>query len=138
MIGASFGQLLEQLRTPEEEGAGTLSEPGFKVSAGVGLTVLALTPEKKAISQPGRSRYEEIPEEPQGAPQLSLGDLRSQIGKATSASELRRLRREFARQSHPDRCGDSSAAPEMAAANRLIDNAIASLRGQRRAGRSES
>ncbi len=127
MIGASFSQLLEQLRTPEEEGDERLSEPGFKVSDGVGLMVLALTPQKKPNSQQVRPRYEEIPEEPQSAQPFSLGDLASEIGKVTSAGELRRLRRQFARLSHPDRCRDSSAASEMAAANRLIDDALASL-----------
>ena len=134
MIAASFGQLLEQLRTPEQDGEAALSEPAFKVSAGVGLVVLALTPEKRAIPQQMPSRYEELPEEPQSAPQLSLADLKRQIGEAASAPELRRLRRLFARQSHPDLCGDSFAASEMAAANRLIDNAIASLQEQPLAG----
>ena len=64
-------------------------------------------------------------------PRLSLSDLISHIGKASSMEELNRLRRQFAMCNHPDHREDAPATAEMAAANRLIDDAIASLRQER-------
>ena len=127
-MARSFIRVLNDLGGAEETWERALGEPQPRVSAGVGSMVAALGPEKKNGIGRAPLRYEELPEEQQPKPQLSLSDLVSQIGKATSMDELRRLRRQFARLSHPDRCDDLSATSEMAAANRLIDDAIASLR----------
>jgi hypothetical protein len=131
MMARSFSRVLEELGSAAEDGDAALSEPQFRVSAGVGLMVTALGPERMNGSQPKSPRYEEMPEEPEPAPQLSLSDLTSQIGEATSMAELCRLRRQFARCNHPDHREDSPATAEMAAANRLVDDAIASLRKRR-------
>ena len=128
MMARSFSRVLEELGGAEEDGDRVLGEPQFRVSAGVGLMVTALGLEKKNGSRQKSLRYEEMPEEPEPVPQPSLSDLISQIGKATSMEELCRLRRQFARFCHPDHSEDASATAEMAAANRLIDDAIASLR----------
>jgi hypothetical protein len=131
MMARSFSRVLNDLGGAEETWESALSEPQLRVSASVGSMVAALGPEKRNGLGRAPLRYEELPEEKQPEPQLSLSDLVSQTGKATSMDELRRLRRQFARLSHPDRCDDSSANSEMAAANRLIDDAIASLRKRR-------
>jgi hypothetical protein len=130
-MARSFSRVLNDLGGAEESWESALGEPQLRISAGVGSMVAALGPEKKNGIGRAPRRYEELPEEQQPKPQLSLSDLVSQIGKATSMDELRRLRRQFARLSHPDRCDDSSATSEMAAANRLVDDAIASLRKRR-------
>ncbi len=131
MMARSFSRVLEELGSAEEDGDGTLAEPQFKVSAGVGLMVTALGPQRNSGSLRKSAQYEEMHEEPEPLPQLSLPELESQIGGATTMEELRRLRRQFARSSHPDRSEDASATSEMAAANRLIDDAIAALRERR-------
>ena len=128
MMARSFSRVLEELGAAEEDGDRALGEPQFRVSAGVGLMVTALGLEKKNGSRQKSLRYEEMPEEPEPVPQPSLSDLISQIGKASSMEELCRLRRQFARFCHPDHSEDASATAEMAAANRLIDDAIASMR----------
>ncbi|MGO9485856.1 MAG: hypothetical protein ACLPX9_14920 [Rhodomicrobium sp.] len=124
----SFSRVLEELGGAEEDGDKNLSEPHFRVSARAGLTVTELGPQTRTRPQQKTGRYEIMPEEPQVPPQLSLSELTSQIGKAASMEELCHLRRQFARVSHPDHHEDPSATSEMAAANRLIDDAIASLR----------
>ncbi len=125
----SFSRVLEELGGAEEEdGDQNLGEPHFRVSARAGLTVTELGPQTRTRPQQKTGRYEVMPEEPQVPPQLSLSELTSQIGKAASMEELCHLRRQFARVSHPDHHEDPSATSEMAAANRLIDDAIASLR----------
>jgi hypothetical protein len=112
-----------------------LGEPQLRVSARAGFMVAALGPKKKEGFRRKSPRYEAMPDEPpRPEPQISLPDLESQIGKANSMEELCRLRRQFARASHPDCCGDSSATSEMAAANRLIDDAIALLRRRQEVG----
>ena len=130
-MARSFSRVMNDLGGAEESWESALGEPQLRVSAGVGSMVAALGPEKKLRIGRSPLRYEELPEEQQPKPRVSLSDLVSQIGKATSMDELRRLRRQFARLSHPDRCDDSSATSEMAAANRLVDDAIASLRKRR-------
>lgn len=125
MKAKGFHQLLEQLR--EENAEEQERRDAFKVSAGVGLAVLSLAPEKKAAAAMP-CRYEETPAKQRSEPPLSLAGLPGEIAKAATVRELRRLRRQFARQSHPDRCAAAGATPEMAAANRLIDDAIAALR----------
>jgi hypothetical protein len=138
MVARSFNRVLEDLGIAEEELDGALSEPKLRVSARAGFVVAALGPEKSTGFQPKSTRYEDTSEgtskELPLTPQLSLPELASQIGKAVSMEELRRLRRQFARFSHPDHSEDASATSEMAAANRLIDDAIASLRQEQGRG----
>jgi hypothetical protein len=131
MAANTFGKLLQELGVREEGLSNRSNERHFRVSDDVGLMVLTLAPQKEMSSRRKAYSYEEIPEEPQITPQLSLAELASRAGKATSAAELRRLRREFARFRHPDHCGGASnpvATAEMADANRLIDDAMTSLR----------
>jgi hypothetical protein len=131
----SFSRVLNDLGGAEETWESALGEPRLRVSARAGFVVAALGPKKKDGSRRQPPGYEAMPDEPpQPEPQLSLSDLESQIGKAGSMEQLCRLRRQFARASHPDCCGDSSATSEMAAANRLIDDAIASLRRRQETG----
>lgn len=125
MKKVSFNQLLEDLRWQEENNG---RREAFKLSAGVGLTVLSLAPQIKADRTEMAPRYEPLPAEQLTEPSLSLADLPSEIAKAATVRDLRRIRRRFARLCHPDRCSDSSG--DMAAANRLIDDAIAALRGR--------
>ncbi len=128
----SFSRVLNDLGGAEETWESALGEPQFRVSARAGSIVASLGPLKKKEPRRQSPHYEAAPDEPpQPEPQLSLPDLERQVGKAASMEELCRLRRQFARASHPDCCGDSSAASEMAVANRLIDDAIAALRGRR-------
>lgn len=124
----SFSRVLEEIGGAEGDGDRDLAEPRSRVSARAGLTVTELGSQKSTQPQQKTSRYEEMPEDPQAPPPLSLSDLASQIAKAASLEELRRLRRQFARLSHPDCREDPSATSEMAEANRLIDDAITSLR----------
>ena len=130
-MARSFTRVLNDLGGAEETWERASGEPKLRISAGVGSMVAALGPEKKNRTGRPPLRYAEMPEEPQPAPRLAFSDLAGEIGKATSMEELCRLRRQFARLSHPDRCDNSSATSEMAAANRLIDDAIASLRKRR-------
>jgi hypothetical protein len=126
----SFGRVLNDLGGAEETCERALDEPQLRVSARAGSIVASLGPMKKGGFRRQFPHYGITPDEPpQPEPHLSLPDLEKQIGKARSMEELCRLRRRFARASHPDCCGDSSAASEMAVANRLIDDAIAALRG---------
>jgi len=135
MSAATFARLLDALDGQEDVKIPDLGGPLSKVSSDVGLTMLNLAPQKDATSPHKRHYYEEAPEEPQIAPRLSLSDLASLAGKATTAGELRRLRRSFARTCHPDRreaADHCAATSEMAAANELIDRAIISLRRRTR------
>ncbi len=131
MAARTFSQFLERLDGPGEAGNERLGEPHFRVSAGVGHTVLALSPQKEATPPRRFRNYEETMEEAQIKPQLTLADLSLRIAEAASAAELRRLRREFARSYHPDHCKADSgcaSATGTASANRLIDDAIALLK----------
>ncbi|MGO8953118.1 MAG: hypothetical protein ACLPWS_22025 [Rhodomicrobium sp.] len=135
MSAGTFARLLDELNGREDVKNSGLGGPLSRVSSSVGLTMLDLAPQTDAGSPHKTPYYEEVPDEPQIAPRLSLSDLASSIGKATTAGELRRLRRSYARACHPDRrkaADHSAATSEMAAANELIDRAIASLRPRTR------
>jgi hypothetical protein len=131
MKAETFGQLLAQLGLLEETAGKREAGPHFRFSAGAGLAVLSLAPQKAGGPAHRAWNYEEVLEERQAAPPISLADLAREIAKATTIQELRRLRRAFARLRHPDQChagAGQAATSEMAAANRLIDDAMISLR----------
>ncbi len=126
-----FSELLGRLKGTENDSDAQLNRPAFPVSSGVALVMLSLGAGRLKVSGRSRGYYEEMLEGTPVAPPLSLSELKLQITRATSIEELRRLRRKFARCSHPD-CHQASdepaAASEMAAANRLIDEALSCLR----------
>ncbi len=124
-----FSELLGRLRGSDTDN-NQLGGPAFRVSSGVALVMLSLG---AGFKESGRSRgyYDEMLDGALAVPPLSLSELKLQIARATSVEELRRLRRKFARCSHPDchqASEDAAATSDMAAANRLIDEAISSLR----------
>jgi hypothetical protein len=129
MAARSFNRMLDELGGIDED-ASALSEARARISADLGFMVTALGPQKAAPQQKGRW-YGEIPEKPEIAPRLTFAELEAKIKEAASAEELRRLRRQFARFNHPDQRDDSPANAEMAAANRLIDEAIAAFQQRR-------
>ena len=106
-------------------------DPVSRISSNVADAVLLLGAGKARRSSGGAWGYyaAEAVERPPVAPP-SLADLKVQIGKAASIAELRRLRRNFATLSHPDRkaADDPGATRQMAAANELIDQAILAMR----------
>ncbi len=123
-----FNELLGRLSGLDAEN-NKLGGPAFKVSSGVALMMLSLGAGRAKDFGRSRGYYEEMLDGAPAAPPLSFSELKLQIARATSIDELRRLRRKFARCSHPDcHSEDTAAATEMAAANRLIDEAISSLR----------
>jgi hypothetical protein len=130
MAARNFSHVLDELGGIDGD-ASALSEARARVSADLGFVVTALGPQKPAPQQKGRW-YGEIPEKPEMAPRLTLPELEVKVGKAASPEELRRLRRQFARFNHPDQREDTPANAEMAAANQLIDKAIAAFQQQRR------
>ncbi|MGO9544080.1 MAG: hypothetical protein ACLPPF_04710 [Rhodomicrobium sp.] len=130
MKAETFSRLLDQ--HVEEAWEQRLCEPKFKISSNVAFTMVELCAQKA----PNLSRmppfYSEMLEETQVLAQYSLSGLAAQISKATTVEELRYLRREFAQQCHPDHHGKEgkcAATSVMAAANRLIDDAILAFRG---------
>ncbi len=133
-----FNELLGRLGgvdTDNNQPAG----PAFRVSSGVAAVMLSLG--AGGAKDFGRSHgyYEEMLDGAPPAPPLSFSELKLQVAQAASLDELRRLRRKFARCSHPDchhASKDAAAASEMAAANRLIDEAISSLRRRMEGERS--
>ncbi len=127
MTAENFDELLDGLGLPLTAEEGQPGEMHFKLSAGVAFTVLGFGPQKKAAPANKTPLYEEVQDEPQAKPQMSIEDLAAEIRKAATAAELHRLRRKFARLFHPDRRG-VSATSEMAAVNRMIDEAIGRLR----------
>jgi hypothetical protein len=129
MMARSFSHVLDELGGTDEDG-NALGEPQLRVSADLGFVVTALGPQKKAGPERKAHWYGEIPERPDATPRLTLPELKTKIAGAVSMEELRRLRRQFARFNHPDQREDSPANGEMAVANRLIDEAIAALRGR--------
>jgi hypothetical protein len=131
MNAENFDELLGDLGLPQMPEEGQPGEMHFKLSAGVGLTMLGLGPQKKAAPAQRTPQYEELAEGPQAKPQFSIEDLAAEVCKAATAADLHRLRRKFARLFHPDRRGgaaDAAATSEMAAVNRTIDEAIVKLR----------
>jgi hypothetical protein len=126
-FSALLGTLSSLQRDQLEE-----SSPITRVSSGVAHAVFSLGAGQTANSAQRPSiYYEEVVATAPAAQPPSLADLRRQVAEATSIGELHRLRRSFARACHPDRRGRSegySATYEMAAANELIDRAIASMR----------
>ena len=105
--------------------------PAFRVSSDVALVMLSLGACRAKEFGRSHGYYEEMLDGAPAAPPLSFSELKLQIARATSIDELGRLRRKFARCNHPDchhASEDAAAASEMAAANRLIDEAISSLR----------
>jgi hypothetical protein len=108
------------------------SSPITRVSSSVAHAVLSLGAGQTAKSAARPSiYYDEIVGTPPAPRAPSLADLRRQVAEASSIGELHHLRRSFARACHPDCRGRSegySATYEMAAANELIDRAIASMR----------
>jgi len=133
MAARSFSRVLDELGGMEEDGS-ALSEARARVPAGLGLAVTALGSQEKAAPEQKPRWYGEIPEKPDTIPRLTLPELKEKIAGAACLEELRRLRRQFARFNHPDQRGDSPANAEMAAANRLIDEAIAAFRRRHAAG----
>lgn len=129
MPAGDFNTLLSKLRASGEDDQTERSSPGYRVSSDVALKVLSLTA-SRTVNRAQAPGYYDVEEAPP-APQLSFSDLKTQIEKAASVAELRRLRRNFARLSHPDcrkNTKDAAAATEMALANKLIDEAISSMR----------
>ena len=128
-----FSIVLGKLRGFEHAGVSEPGGPALRLSSDVALVMLSIG----AVRSAGLSRkpayYDEetlgaAPPLMQG---LSLAELKERIGKAKSISELRQMRRDFARARHPDhhkQTGEAAAASEMAAANVLIDEAISLMR----------
>ncbi len=131
MAQSTFGQLIENLRGAEEVKEERSNGPFGRISNGVALTMLALSQQKEATATSKHSYYDEASEKPAPKPALSLSELRNSIKRSRSIVELCLLRRAFARSWHPDRLQASegvAAVSEMASANKLIDDAIDSLR----------
>jgi len=100
------------------------------MSSNVADAVLSLSAGKVRRTSGGAfGYYLEAEERPPVYPP-SLAEFKAQVGKAASIAELRRLRRNFARLSHPDRKSedDPTATRQMAEANELIDQAILAMR----------
>ena len=75
-------------------------------------------------------------EAPAGAPSIDPGDIARElnIGAATCLKDLLDARRTFARANHPDRMAmayRTQSTIRMQVANRLVDDAIAKMSGQR-------
>jgi hypothetical protein len=126
-FSALLGTLSSLQKDPLEE-----SSPITRVSSSVAHAVFSLGAGQTARSAQRPSiYYEEIVGTPPAQQPPSLADLRRQVAEASSVGELHHLRRSFARACHPDCRGRSegyAATYEMAAANELIDRAIASMR----------
>ncbi len=127
----NFSALLGRLSPPEKDSDLEPGGPVFRVSSNVALVVCSLTAGRTVNIIRSGGYYDEMTEEAPSAPPISLQELKGLVEKATSIEELRRLRRNFARQSHPDRlkaAENSAATSDMAAANKLIDEAISLIR----------
>jgi hypothetical protein len=129
-----FNELLGKLREHDRDQIDP-NESTYRVSHNVADAMLSLAASRPLVGARAVAYYEgelNLPPSPQPP---SLADLKRQIAGAGSVSDLRRLRRSFARWSHPDRrseADDAYANFQMAAANELIDKAILALRGQAR------
>jgi hypothetical protein len=125
-----FRGLLGRLKEHDNE---TLFDPAgsVRMSSGVAHAVWSLAAARAPNSTQPAAYYEDVAERSPAAQQPSLSDLRQEIAAAKSLSDLHRLRRSFARLSHPDsrkRTETTSATYQMAAANELIDEAILAMR----------
>jgi hypothetical protein len=127
-----FNELLGKLREQDRDQIDPNGST-YRVSHNVADVVLSLAASQTSGGARAAAYYEgelNLPPPPQPP---SLADLKRQISDAASVSDLRRLRRSFARWSHPDRRNepdDAYANFQMAAANELIDKAILSFRLQ--------
>jgi hypothetical protein len=134
MKAETFSRLLEQL--VEEAWERRINEPHSKLSTSIAAAMVEVFAQKAPCPDRKPQPYGEMLEEPQIVAEHSLSELKAQISKAASAEDLRRLRREFAKHLHPDHCAGPShdaATSDMAAVNRLIDEAMAAIRRNRRA-----
>jgi hypothetical protein len=131
----NFSVLLGRLGSSESAGSAELDGPTCRVSTKVAEVVLSLGGAlARSAAHASSSYYDETLDSPQIPAALTLAELKELIVKAPSIAELHGLRRRFARSSHPDRhkaSEGSTATWEMAAANRMIDEAICAMRRPR-------
>lgn len=128
----NFSIVLDKLGSPEK--AGSPDGPAFRVSAKVAEIMLSLDGVRARAAARVSPYDEEAAATALRQAPLTLSDLKDRVAGATSLAELRALRRRFARSCHPDRQKASDGAKatwEMAAANRMIDDAIGQMRRAR-------
>ncbi len=126
-----FKGLLGKLKELERESQLDPGGAAYRVSNNVADVVLSLASGRASGGTRRAAYYEDEMDLPPPPQPPSLADLKRQIADAASVSDLRSLRRSFARWSHPDRRGkpdDPYATFQMAAANEAIDKAILALR----------
>ncbi len=127
-----FSGLLGKLKDPEKEILSDRDAPVVRVSSSVADVVWSLAA-GRAPNSSRRAAYDEHAAErsPDAQPPPSLAELKKEIAEAKSIGDLHRLRRSFARLSHPDgrkRTETAWATYQMAAANEAIDEAILAMR----------